>query len=286
MPDSVATAPAIVMGLADGSTLAAPAVRLKLAGLHTEVVVKDLTKLKALCESFSPGDAVKRAMLNGQEEDAEVCAASQKAKPAWRCRPGLTFRAQVVRVDSATAVTIRIKPSGVVYSSDIKRLRKVLDNKARGDGKHITCNSAPASNEASQFTEALDIAALASTVSEKFAKSVTIVRTNPHAMPGTALHQRFVEAAKALEDTKKVDIMLHGTPPRNVDSILQSSLRGRAACGTCWFTDHFQTASCYARGAERFIAFAVLRDKAHAQPIYTTRDQAHHLPLFELAVPR
>jgi hypothetical protein len=29
------------------------------------------------------------------------------------------------------------------------------------------------------------------------------------------------------------------------------------------------------------IAFAVLRDKGHSDPIFTTTDAAHHLPLFE-----
>jgi hypothetical protein len=65
---------------------------------------------------------------------------------------------------------------------------------------------------------------------------------------------------------------------------LKSSLRGRSGCGTAWFTDDLGLAASYANqhgGAERMIAFAVLRDKSQSGHIVTTTDAAHHLPLFE-----
>jgi hypothetical protein len=177
---------------------------------------------------------------------------------------------QVVRVDSPAAVTIRILPHGPTYSSDVKRLRKVS-----ADDGAITQTDGGATT-----TAAVDVAALERSLARKFPTLAHRARPNPHAAPGTPLHSRFAAAAAA--PNKIVDIMVHGTPEANVDSILQSSLRGRPGCGTCWFTDDLNTAAQYARGAKRMIAFAVLRDKGHSYPIYTTSDAAHHLPLFEM----
>jgi hypothetical protein len=179
---------------------------------------------------------------------------------------------QVVRVDSPSAVTIRILPSGPTYSSDIKRLRKV-----RPDDGQVSSGAAAAPS-----THALDVAALERALAAKFSAMASSARPNPHAAPGTPLHSRFAAAAAAAAGEKVVDIMLHGSPDENIESIKQTSLRGRAGCGTCWFTDDPSTATSYARGARRMIAFAVLRNKGHTAPIYTTQDPAHHLPLFEM----
>ncbi len=167
-------------------------------------------------------------------------------------------------MDSPAEVTIRILPHGPTYSSDVKRLRKVR----------------PESSGSAPPTHALDVPALQQKLAAKFSSALPIsdARLNPHAAPGTPLHTRFAAAAVASRGAKEVDIMLHGSPEHNVDSILQSSLRGR----TCWFTDDVGTAADYAYGAQRIIAFAVLRDKGHADDVYTTQDPAHHLPLFEL----
>ena len=178
----------------------------------------------------------------------------------------------MVSAGSSDAVTIRILPSGPTYSSDIKRLRKVRPQ----DGEVIQNGNVPF------VTHALDVAALELVLATKFDKMAASARANPHAAPGTPLHSRFAAAAAAAAPHKVVDVMVHGTHESNVDSILQSSLRGRESSGTCWFTDDINTASQYARGAQRLIAFAVLRDKNHTQHIYPPSDPAHHLPLFEM----
>ncbi len=177
----------------------------------------------------------------------------------------------MVSAGSADAVTIRILPNGPTYSSDAKRLRKVRP----ADGSVQKSEAAAAAAAA-----ALDVEALRLALAKKVPALAHTARANPHAAPGMPLHTRFMEAAAA-EEGKVIDVMLHGTSDSNVDSILQESLRGRE-CGTCWFTDDLGTASQYAGGAKRMIAFAVLRDKGHTHPIYTTKQKAHHLPLFEM----
>lgn len=184
----------------------------------------------------------------------------------------------MVKADSSDAVTIRIVPSGVTYSSDIKRLRKV-----RPEDGEVKKSDVDAGDKG-LITTALDVAALERALSAKFSNIASGARHNPHAAPGTQLHSRFVKAAAEAAPHKVVDVMVHGTAEDNIDSIMQTSLRGRAGCGTCWFTDDIQVASGhgYAMGAQRIIGFAVLRDKGHTHPIYTTKDPAHHLPLFEM----
>ncbi len=108
--------------------------------------------------------------------------------------------------------------------------------------------------------DAIDVAALHRTLAAKFPQLALTARLNPHAAVGTPQHARFAAAAKARAEDMVIDVMLHGTPEKNIDSILQTSLRGRARCGTCWFTDHLPTAAIYACGARRVIVFAVLRD--------------------------
>jgi hypothetical protein len=169
----------------------------------------------------------------------------------------------VVRLDSADFVTIRILPSGPTYSSDVKRLRKA-----------VPTTSSTAVADAAPLASVVDVAALERAFAAKFAAVARSVRRNPHAQPGTPLHERFAAAAAAAADAKTNDIMLHGTDEQNIDSILQESLRGRAYCGTCWFTDDHDTASGYAHNARRMIAFAVLRDKGDTSKIITTRDKA------------
>lgn len=71
----VAAEPAIIMGNAGAS-----GVRVKvLNSSFGEMVVNDISALSKLREQFAPGDAVKRAMLSGAEEDATVrrCIALQ-----------------------------------------------------------------------------------------------------------------------------------------------------------------------------------------------------------------
>lgn len=152
-------------------------------------------------------------------------------------------------MDSSDAVTIRILPSGPTYSSDVLRLRKVKPT----DGEVKSTNGSAAT---------IDVAVLQQKLASKFPQLATSAVPNPHAAPGTPLHSRFASAAAAAPD-KVVDVLVHGTKDSNIDSILRSSLRGRAGCGTVWFTDDIHTANGYAGGAKRMIAFAVLRDKGH-----------------------
>jgi hypothetical protein len=277
--NNISQEPGIIMG-ADGASGA----RVKLLRTNADVIVNDTSMLSKLSESFSPGDTIKRAMLSGAEEDATV---RQRMRVLQHCARAPSRRGidtmhlaprscppQVVCVNSPGAVTIRILPNGPTYSSDVKRLRKV----SADDGAVTKTDPTTTAT-----TNVLDIAALERSLAAKFPQLATSARHNPHAAPGTPLHSRFAAAAAA--PNKTIDIMLHGTAETNVDSILQTSLRGRPGCGTCWFTDDLNTAAEYAKsrgGAKRMIAFAVLRDKGHAGSIYTTNDAAHHLPLFEM----
>ncbi len=62
------------MGAAGASAYGTPAVRVKLLSTGADVVVSDVRDLAALSESFAPGDIIKRAKLDGVEEDATVRA--------------------------------------------------------------------------------------------------------------------------------------------------------------------------------------------------------------------
>jgi hypothetical protein len=199
----------------------------------------------------------------------------------------------VVRVYSSTAVTIRIKPNGPTYSSDVIRLRKVqkfdimpvprmYQESLYEQAMAAACfyiDSAGRWQLGQHASGVVDMTQLQRTLAKKFPSMASTARPNPHAAPGTPLHARFAAAAVAAGSSKVVDIMLHGTPETNIDSILQTSLRSQHAYHLCWFTDTISKAVYYARGAKRIIAFAVLRDKNDAEPICTTQDPAHHLPL-------
>jgi hypothetical protein len=114
--------------------------------------------------------------------------------------------------------------------------------------------------------------------------SLTDVRLNPAAVaPRGPLYSRFAAARAATEHTHTVQLMLHGSPEANVDSILASSLRGRPGCNSRWLTSCEITAKGYMRGASRIVVFAVLTPKApHSSPPYVhiSTDDAHQVPLF------
>jgi hypothetical protein len=231
-------------------------------------------------------------------------------------------RAQVLSVDSDDAVTVRIAPHGATFTTDIKRLRKAEDDDdgrivlnmaalertiartVAGGGSSPRLADMPASVREHASTvrraalrtmdatlialkikrpDTIDVAALQRTLADKFPHLAPMARLNPHAAVGTPQRTRFAAAARARAEDMVIDVMVHGTPDANIDSILQTSLRGRA-CGTCWFTDNLPTASYYTCGARRIIAFAVLRDKSDRNHICTTKDPAHHLPLFEMDI--
>jgi hypothetical protein len=65
--------PAVILGAAGAGVGGSPAVRVVLLNSDTEKVVTDVkATLSKLNERFAPGDAIKRAMLSGDEEDATV----------------------------------------------------------------------------------------------------------------------------------------------------------------------------------------------------------------------
>jgi hypothetical protein len=71
--------PAVVMGAAGMFANGTPAVRVKLLATNADVIVNEVSMLSKLGESFAPGDAIKRAMLSGDEEDATVRARRARA---------------------------------------------------------------------------------------------------------------------------------------------------------------------------------------------------------------
>jgi hypothetical protein len=60
------------MGSVGVTPCGTPAVRVKLLKTGADLVVSDLASLAKLRESFAPGEAIKRAKMNGDEEDATV----------------------------------------------------------------------------------------------------------------------------------------------------------------------------------------------------------------------
>lgn len=63
----------MILGAAGAGVGGSPAVRVVLLNSDTEKVVTDVkATLSKLNERFAPGDAIKRAMLSGDEEDATV----------------------------------------------------------------------------------------------------------------------------------------------------------------------------------------------------------------------
>jgi hypothetical protein len=110
------------------------------------------------------------------------------------------------------------------------------------------------------------------------------VRVNPAVVRGATLFERFTAAVESAGARCSVELLLHGTPEENVDSILTSPLRGWARSQLRYFSNCEATAAAYARGAPRQVIFAVLNPAK--QPIYgskaifTISEEAHHLPLF------
>jgi hypothetical protein len=130
------------------------------------------------------------------------------------------------------------------------------------------------------------------------------VQLNPRlTIPGAGLLRAFRQpiaratgeelvGGGAVAAARHIQLLLHGTPEQNVDSILATSLRGRPHCNTRWFSNSVDVASQYARGASRIIIFAVFKPVVQVYPgywyvsppdhptIYTLTVDAHHVPLF------
>lgn len=199
-----------------------------------------------------------RAMFSGAEESATVLKIESKTHA-------------LIQLDSGTRA---------VYSSDRFRLRKVTPAPAIKSAK--TAAAATTAEE-----KVVDAATLRAKLAAKVGVPVAKVALNPHAAEGTPMHIRFVERAKALKDTHEVDVLIHGSPEQNVDSILRSSLSvQRSRHGSAfWLTEHLATAQGYMNGATRVVGFAALRRKEmNGAGIYVLNDSQHLLPLFAVSV--
>ena len=288
---------------------------------------------------FKPGQTVCRAMWSGKEEEATVrpwpsslglprCAGSEAASRP-RAREGAQGRTrhtlacshanaaamcacarapdplhlrQVVRVDSATHVTIRLTGSGITYSSDAFRLRLKTPpaGNALAPAEEACMATSSVENHfmkllfgwlmsgslsalSSQRTELLGLL-YADEAKQQFGDALRNIQVNT-AMPETHA-ARFMAAWEAAMATHEIRLLLHGSPEENVDSILKHGLRGRAECNTRWLTSCTRTAARYARGAQRITVCATLLPKGATGevglpgPIFTINRDEHHVPLF------
>ena len=228
-------------------------------------------------------------------------------------------RSQVVRVDSATHVTIQLLDAPhVVYSSAVIRLRHVNvppPSKTAANIDHLLATSVESQEGLSFIKCSVAIATLLAPrmpalllavrrpkaahicgmsldklmkhASAQFKTSLADIKVNPAAAPNTHLWKRFNMAVASTSRTHVAKFVLHGTPEGNVDSVLAEGLRPNPARGntTRWFTTDVLTSDQYARGAQRRVVFAVLVKK---QPraetsVFTIERCEHHLPLWRAA---
>lgn len=212
-------------------------------------------------------------------------------------------RTQVVRVDSATHVTIKLLHKPLTYSSDSFRLRHMtppvkLDAAYFAAAKvalattmsthaelilrtaKIKAAASPAVVEDAVLLDGKPLESLKKLVGAQYPQLADI-KENPQALRGKPLFERFAAAMEATAETHAVRFVLHGTPEQNIPSVLASGLRGRA-CGTRWFTSNAHTAAHYAQTSQRIVVCAVLVQKSlsPAEHIVTVNQDAHHLPLF------
>jgi hypothetical protein len=90
------------------------------------------------------------------------------------------------------------------------------------------------------------------------------VEPNPYARPGEPLYERFRAALGKVAD-KTIKLVFHGTPEKNVASILQEGLdpgrrRGQVYGAGEYFGTDAGTSLSYAQGGRSMIIFAVLLD--------------------------
>lgn len=115
----------------------------------------------------------------------------------------------------------------------------------------------------------VDVAALRARLAEKWPHFASRARLNPHAAPGTFLHNRFASAVSRASN-KHIDLYLHGTREENIDSIVQTSLTlAKTRRAAFWFTVRPETALSYTHGAKRLLVFAVLTEES--RPCYNYR---------------
>ena len=193
---------------------------------------------------------------------------------------GAEESATVLKIESKTHALIQLDGgTQAVYSSDRFRLRKVTPVPVKAAAKNSAATKAD--------EKVVDAATLRAKLAAKVGVPVTKVALNPHASEGTPMHVAFEQRAKVLKETHEVDVLLHGSPEHNVDSILRRSLSVQHSRhgSAFWLTEHLATAQGYMNGATRVVGFAALRSKAqNGAGIYVLNDPQHLLPLFAVSV--
>lgn len=97
--------------------------------------------------------------------------------------------------------------------------------------------------------DVLDIKALKRKLAKKAGIPLRCIKKNEHATPGAAMRLKFLKEAKKLQETHMVDVLLHGSPEGNVDSILRTSLSERYSRhgSAFWLTDSIHRAKVRVR---------------------------------------
>ena len=122
---------------------------------------------------------------------------------------------------------------------------------------------------------------------------VVRVAHNEHSKPGRPLYQRFVQAWRRVPD-KRLRLVYHATPERNIPSILRQGLdsrrrgsqHGQVGGVGEYFGKDVATSAPYGQGSRKMIVFAILIDRsgitsegvAHKGEIVVNKKD-HQLPL-------
>ena len=117
---------------------------------------------------------------------------------------------------------------------------------------------------------------------------ITSVTPNPFAQPGQPLYNRFVEQWQRVEN-QKIQLVFHGTPEQNINSILKTGLDPARRCGQSlgrgeYFGACAVTSLPYCRMGQKMLVFAILLDKSGATrnngSVLVIHKSSHQLPLF------
>jgi len=123
--------------------------------------------------------------------------------------------------------------------------------------------------------------------------AIEAVIENEHARPGTPLFTRWQKAWEAATE-KGIQLVFHGTPDGNVESILRSGLdpnlrgtrNGQGLGPGEYFALQSHSSVAYCRGGRRVLIFAVLTCPtgitARSPTVLVLHKPEHHLPLFTL----
>lgn len=162
-------------------------------------------------------------------------------------------------IQSADYATIKLD-DGRTYQTHRSRLRKVSPAPIPPKASLWRSSSMTKVEKPSR----VDVPALRAALATKLGvPEKSIAHNSHHAGRWSSMHRQFEEIAVSLASTHQVDVLIHGSPEENVDSILEHSLSvEKSRYGSMfWLTSNLYTASEYARGASRIVGFAALRSK-------------------------